>query len=342
MTRILYIHAGPPKTGTSAIQRFFRDNAEILARNGLYWPRTGTERVSFNHMALSQAFRPGQEQPALLDQLARELAGHDNPERVLVSVEHFAAQLSNPGYLANLEDFALKLGYGLHIIAYIRPQVPLLNSLYAQNVKNWRNVPEMDHYVDRELRSGRHDYVEHFARLLNSDSIRVTLRPFNAACHARGITTDICDVIGLPAGLTDQLAPAGQFNVVPGPRTVAAFRRIRHRAYQNFPDLDRSLLAGLTAPLLRIADAQGWNAERFGGFPPGLQAKLEQRLAESNDRLSRLVWSRPWNEIFSAGDCKPPPYNVFDPALAAPEERKSFRDFVNQSLDAIGDLAVSG
>ena len=56
MTRTLYLHVGPPKTGTTSIQVFVRDNAAAFRSHGLYRPSVGTERHSHVHEGLVDAF----------------------------------------------------------------------------------------------------------------------------------------------------------------------------------------------------------------------------------------------------------------------------------------------
>ena len=338
MTRILYLHAGPPKTGSTTIQIFFRDNAAVFARQGFYRPATGTEQRGHYHLDLVDAFRPERAPGPLLDQLKNELTGHGLPERVFISAEHFAVRLSDPAYLASLQSFCDGLSYRLHILAYVRPQPVLLNSLYTQSVKSWRIVPAMAQFTNRELQSGRHDYLKHFSCLLHSNTMDLTLRPFSREVLKAGLTADMCEVMGLDTKAENLVAP-DDANVAPGPKTVAAFQRLRRRVSTEFPELDRDRLAVMTWPLLHAAGALGWNDVKFGGIDPELHASLSSHFRPSNERLALRVWSKPWDEVFTQAESAPPPFNIFDPALAAPSERRAFREFIEQSLEAIGDLA---
>ena len=38
MQKTIFIHVGPPKTGTSAIQNWFSKNADMLRTKGLFYP----------------------------------------------------------------------------------------------------------------------------------------------------------------------------------------------------------------------------------------------------------------------------------------------------------------
>ena len=301
---------------------------------------TGTAHRSHYHFDLVEAFRPGSSTRPLLAKLSQEIEAHGRPERVFISAEHFAHQLSDPAYLSALTGFCGSIGYRLHVIAYVRPHAPLLNSLYTQNVKSWRPVPEIEAFVRREIQSGRHDYLRHFAALRKSSEADFTLRPFSRDVLKRGLTDDICAVMGLDMSGETLAAAEEDKNAAPGPMTVTAFERLRRRISRDHPALAREALAPLTWPLLRAAGALGWNSAKYGGISPEVHALIERSFAQSNAELARLHWSKDWAEVFTEADRAPPPYNVFDPASASPRERQAFRDFIQQSAEAVAEIAA--
>ena len=338
MMRVLFIHAGPPKTGSTAIQIFFRDNAEALARNGVYWPQAGTELRGYCHLDLVQAFNSPPETSTALQSLARELNENGRPGRVLISAEQFAKRLVRPQYLAAVEDYFHDLGYGIHVIAYVRPQPALINSLFAQHVKFWRLMPTIEEFMLQEVQSGRLDYMKLFAALRASKSARLTLRPFNRGLREHGIVADICGVLGL-----SPQEPAGTFtpdrvNVLPGPKTLNAFRRLRLRGTTEIPHIDWERMQALTWPIISSAGALGWNNRKYRGIAPSGHAIIESLFYESNDQLAQLTWGKSWREVFD-GEVDPPPLEVFHLPDAPPAERREFKDFLEQSMDVIRELA---
>jgi hypothetical protein len=337
LTRTLFIHVGPPKTGTTAIQFFFRDNAAVFASQGLYWPKTGTELRSHYHLALVDAFTGDWKQGGLLEKLGQELEEAGQPERVFISAEHFSLRLAQKGFAEKLHGHCARLGYSPHLIAYIRPQAPMLNSLYTQSVKNWQPVGSIDTFLESEMRSGLNDYLRQFAPFLGRSNFAVTLRPYNRETLADGITRDICKVLG--ANAEQAKIPQERVNVTPGPKTLTAFQRLRRRATKDFSHLKREDLAGLTWPLLRTAGAMGWNDEKYCGISPATEKVLNSHFADSNDKLARHVWSRSWSEVFDAEDVMTPQYNVFDPAEVEPEARLDFQDFVSNAMELIEILS---
>jgi hypothetical protein len=250
----------------------------------------------------------------------------------------FASRLGRAPYLAAVKEFCAGLGYRLHVIAYIRPQSPLLNSLYTQNIKNWRPAISIDEFLDQEVANGRHHYGALFDGMLGDQEIDLTLRPFNRATLKKGLTTDICDVIGIDATDKDLTQPETA-NTSPGARTVAAFQRLRRQVASDFPDFDPERLAALTWPLLRVAGAQGWNDDKYGGITPSRHEELAQEFSATNEELARRAWSKAWDEVFSPADCQPPPLKVFDPETAEPAVLEEFNDFLEQALETIAEFA---
>ena len=338
MTRTLYLHVGPPKTGSTSIQVFIRDNAATFHLHGLYRPTTGTERLSHVHRGLVDAFKSTTKPTPLLDDLASELEQRGLPERVFVSSELFAARLLNRDYIDNLKSFCRRLGYRLHVIAYIRPQVPLFNSLFTQHVKKWRDVISVEKFLEREIQSDRHNYQLLFLPLQDDPEVSLTIRPFNRATLASGLFSDISNII-CPMVRRDDLVEPRFSNVSPGPRTVAAMLRIRKRITAELPELDPERMSALTPPLVQIAGGLGWNGDKFGGMTTAQQNAVAQHFAASNEILARRVWSKTWNEIFTDAENAAPPYNFFTPSEATPQQRREFRDYIEQSMETIAEFA---
>jgi hypothetical protein len=201
-------------------------------------------------------------------------------------------------------------------------------------------VSEIESFIRKEIQSGRHDYLRHFAALKNLNEADFTLRPFNRDVLKRGLTEDICAVMGLDMSGETLVAAEEDKNAAPGPMTVTAFERLRRRITRDLPALAREALAPLTWPLLRAAGALGWNNEKYGGISPDVHALIERSFAQSNADLARIHWSKDWADVFTEAERAPPPYNVFDPASASPADRRAFRDFIQQSSEAISEIAA--
>lgn len=342
MLRTLFIHAGPPKTGSTVIQQFCRDNAAGLARHGVYWPRTGTERLNAHHANLVDAFsRPPGASP-LLKKLKSELADANWPERVLISSEHFAPRIADADYFKTLEIHCQSLGYFPHLIAYIRPQPALINSHYTQFVKNWRPVPPLAAFISKALAMVRFDYPKMFAPILASPTARLTLRPYSQQTLSVGLLRDFLAVLDIPWPAAADFTDAGTANVSPGAKTIAAFIDIRARAANELPSFKRSGLRAFTRPILLAAGNLGWNAEKFRGIDAAAHAHIRSLFAASNERIAQAAWGCSWHEAFGDVDVLPRPINIFIPEQADAESLREFADFTSQAVQAICDSALQG
>jgi hypothetical protein len=130
--RILYLHIGMAKTGTSALQYFFDSNPDQLNEQGVIYPKTGQyDDYSHHNIPFSLAknahkvalSRAGQ--VSLLNSLNEEIK--DYP-RVLLSSECFPMLGNHDLFLEFLSQYEVK------IICYLRRQDLFVESHYKQVV----------------------------------------------------------------------------------------------------------------------------------------------------------------------------------------------------------------
>ena len=132
----LFVHCGLHKTGTTAIQRFMRDQADTLAGAGVLYPTAGRPGRSGGHHNLAwELARDRRYDPhwGNLATLAQEIAGFDGD--VVLSSEDFESLLTMPDGLKPLAELAAAGGRTLTPILYVRHQADYLESLYYQCLK---------------------------------------------------------------------------------------------------------------------------------------------------------------------------------------------------------------
>jgi hypothetical protein len=137
MPRVLNVHVGPHKTGTTYLQqRFVTDRDLLLSRLGVVYPRTGQD-VLFGHHSLVPIFRKGTEHSPELGRLKTELSVGDVG---LLSSEIFS-RLKH-GRLARLRDYFHD--FDVRVVAYLRVRSELLVSYWSESVKhgNGQGFPE--------------------------------------------------------------------------------------------------------------------------------------------------------------------------------------------------------
>lgn len=133
--RILWIHAGGPKTGSSAIQSFLEFNDQALAKSEFAYRnkagiRDEREICSGNGSHLYAAVTSKQS----IESLAKLMLGYFGPyKKAICSAEHFV-QLSVTEWrqLANAAEYA---NVTLKVLLFIRDALPFLASMYDQGIK---------------------------------------------------------------------------------------------------------------------------------------------------------------------------------------------------------------
>lgn len=116
VTATLILHAGPHKTGTTALQQALVRGEDRLARLGILYPQTG--RLGSSHAGLAEACRSGAD--AVLAALARETEGW---RAVILSSENFS--MLAPGALQQLRQVfpqaEVRVAYALRRLAALWP-----------------------------------------------------------------------------------------------------------------------------------------------------------------------------------------------------------------------------
>lgn len=136
----LFIHIGAPKTGTTAIQDFLLKNRERLRSQGVLYPMAGLLKSA--HHIIGAAVFPGRSHrlvgrsrdEALRTSIVnlRNEIEQSKPHTVVLSSEYLWGRLSEADVRSLLEPFK---DCTIKIIAYLRRQDLLAQSLYVQAVK---------------------------------------------------------------------------------------------------------------------------------------------------------------------------------------------------------------
>lgn len=137
MRKSLYIHIGPPKTGTSVIQFWLNNSVDWLATHGVYYPVHDVDinSVSSGHRALFLEKR---------SDTTRTQFNHDKFQALLAEFEATKCStllLSSEFFFYQVPQFLqYQKDYNIRLVAYVRADVELVESLYNQSVKRNRQV----------------------------------------------------------------------------------------------------------------------------------------------------------------------------------------------------------
>lgn len=211
MQKILYVHIGTGKTGTTALQDFFLLNSEKLQQLGVEYAKSGL--VKNNHHLLCRNYlrNNGEVQANIrsnFNEINQEIS-ESSSKSFLISSEYF------PG-LSPIEILELKNEIKAKIIpiVYLRRQDEFLESWYAQIVKAYQNRDSIYSLKDRLKKDGVFDYVtltDNWSQV-NGDN-KIIVRAYEKEGFYKGnIFYDFVNALGLEINEGDLIFPSNDPN----------------------------------------------------------------------------------------------------------------------------------
>jgi hypothetical protein len=129
MTKRIMVHIGPPKTGSSAIQKWLNENKGLLLANGYFYPShtmdengisSGNFRTILDVSSDRKSSFNRKRFEALLDEFLQS-----SSHTLLLSSEYFIGHVQN----------ILEVTKNVLFIAYVRPPIEFVESIYNQSIK---------------------------------------------------------------------------------------------------------------------------------------------------------------------------------------------------------------
>jgi hypothetical protein len=132
--KLLLLHVGTHKTGTTSLQAALAASSGALASNGTLYPETGRINVGHHNIAWGligdERFDPA---AGYLDELAEEIRTR-RPTRVVLSSEDFEYLYDREDRLVQLRGLARRLGYKPVVVIALRDAASYVESLYSELV----------------------------------------------------------------------------------------------------------------------------------------------------------------------------------------------------------------
>lgn len=188
MRKDIYIHVGPPKTGTSAVQKWLSDNQSFLERNGVLYPSHTVDQNGVSSGNVRTIYDVSEDKQFTL-----------NVERISSLLDKFYKGNYTTLLLSSEFFFIRMLELKKHIpnaffIAYVRNPLEVKESGYNQSVKRHFQVDRIN-----PSRSKRLPYMARlveYVRLNNKDDLH--LRLFGENYFKNGnIVSDLLSVLGI-------------------------------------------------------------------------------------------------------------------------------------------------
>ncbi|MDA0890716.1 MAG: hypothetical protein O3C15_00170 [Proteobacteria bacterium] len=323
MARVLHLHIGVHKTGTTSLQEFLFGNRDILEQRGFHYPTNAAYfwRGELSHSFLAHSLRA--ERPHYLpamatydadtayQQLAADVANKKNYQ-IILSSEHFSLLYSKDD-VARVAERLLEICPTTKIYVYLRRQDEAIEANYKQGIRTkafWVDFPT---YVSNALASNydRWNYqllVDNYRQAFGKDSVFVRLYEPDKLLNAN-IIDDFLRVLGL-----ENRPPFRQISRQNQSWPVEALEFLRHispyltkpkfiafkQAIQRNPavfnqgqfryldsHLSQTILAAYEAPNTTLATTLNCG-QPAALFDPTFK-EIDTLINLSSDRLSRLM-----------------------------------------------------
>ena len=298
--RVCYIHIGPHKTGTSAIQWFLKEHRLALLKQGYFIPESGT--VHGGHHPLvrklcGQELRDHQQSAAV--QFARALA--QTPcEAVVVSSEALHTLLRNGHYATVFFNRIEELNLEPKLVLFPRNQSQSINSRYTEVVKNFQCSESFEAFVQGNIRRpglGYSPLIE-LASVFHADLIP---RPFTVETVMRGVVPEFLRAIGVDTSPFSDTYVRRNQSV--GPFTVSVARQLLRSILSRGKQLKWLQAERCKKRLIAYLQERGLTDTGYCGLTTPLARHIEREWLSDNDSFAQRVWGRPWSKIF-AGDIR--------------------------------------
>ena len=287
--KTLYLHIGPYKTGTTALQVFFARNMDTLKAKGIHYLPMGLigkaregKITAGNGAFVARALLPdGHEmslasnRQAIMAEVKKLLT--DNPvDKALLSSE-FLCDLSYKAF-EKLQQFASNQGYKLHIIMFLREQASYLESYYIQRVKRHHLTAGPTNHLKSYYNTIEHLHYGRFAarlsQIVGQENISVGRYP------SEDIFGDTCRFLNIDDKGLER--PAKSVNISLTPEQLVIMRELN--AYEPRQSVADQVVAN------EVKLTSGARQTKRSVLPPELTAEIRSYYADENKQVSEAFF----------------------------------------------------
>lgn len=303
-TKVLYLHMGLPKTGTSALQAFFSKNRNLLLEKSIDYPIMGNFQgqvkgniASGNAAFLARAFLPENHRGTLVNSRNRneyiqefiDKIKHSKSKYIVVSSEFLVAL--NIDSLLEIKNFLKsQLNLKIKIVYYMREQVSHLTSTYIQSVKRSNCTLFPEEYIRDSYQKKAflyyHQLYNNFTDIFGLENVIPRIYE-ETKQYQGGIIGDFLSILSVDTNeFKDQFSKSSNniINVSLSPNEVAIM-----------------LLLNRYKPRMKFSDYLVEDAAEFRGqkpyedrpiISPRLKETIESHFYEENKKLAEELFGR--------------------------------------------------
>lgn len=235
--KVIWVHIGTHKTGTTSIQAALATNRERLRSLGLYVPRAGTTHARSGHHNLAwqlrddSRFRPAH---GTLDDLLAELAEVAEPCAV-ISSEDFEYCVEYPQRLAAFERALRGAGWEPRYLVLFRRQSGYAGSLHAELLRHGltASFPRFVATILHRARFVLHgdwcfhfDYMAFIERWGRASSGALHVRAFARRRPGPQLIAEFLGAIGAPASAVPSIVAGAKVLNVGAAEVTTPARRL--------------------------------------------------------------------------------------------------------------------
>lgn len=311
--RVCYIHIGPHKTGTSAIQWFLKEHRAELLKQGYFVPESGTLHGGHHPLVrkLCGQELPDHQQPVAV-KFARALA-ETACEAVVISSETLDVLLRQRDNATAFFHRIGELNLEPKLVLFPRNQSQSINSRYAQVVKGFHFSESFEAFVQGITDRPSLGYSL-LLELANAFHAKLVPRPFTGEAVTRGVVPEFLCAIGVdPSPFSDTNVRRNQSV---GPFAVSVARHVSRLIVRPGKQLTWLQAARCKKKLAAYLQEKRMADTGYCGLTTALALHIENDWRHDNDTFARQVWGRRWAEIFGVDigrDFKPNDFDIFRP-----------------------------
>lgn len=188
MTKKIYIHVGPPKTGTSAVQKWLNANSALLHQQGIFYPTHAVDKNGVSSGNVRNIYDIDNNKNLHLNQqrLSELLQKFEQSN-------HHILLLSSEFFFVRMEELKAHIP-GAIFIAYVRNPLEVKESIYNQSVKRHFQIDKIN--IGRRKRLTHLNKLSEFVQAHKSSDL--CIRAFGYRYFTNGnIVSDLLSVMGI-------------------------------------------------------------------------------------------------------------------------------------------------